>query len=76
MSSPKFIPLEERVPILVCEGWHGVLRRSLEILLGLPLSNVPTCGVICADFDLDDWSRIGKTKGREVFYDYPKNPQG
>ncbi|MFP6878021.1 MAG: hypothetical protein VCA37_14420 [Roseibacillus sp.] len=36
MSSPKFIPIEERVPILVGEGWHGALRRSLEILLGLP----------------------------------------
>ena len=36
MSSPKFIPIEERVPILVGEGWHRALRRSLEILLGLP----------------------------------------
>jgi phosphohistidine phosphatase len=56
--------------------WHNPgITEAVEILLDLPLSNVPTCGVICADFDLDDWSRIGKTQGTEVFYDYPKKPE-
>jgi phosphohistidine phosphatase len=56
--------------------WHNPgITEAVEILLDLPLSNVPTCGVICADFDLDDWSRIGKTQGTEVFYDYPRKPE-
>jgi len=57
--------------------WHNPgITEAVEILFGLPLSNVPTCGVISADFDLDVWSRIGETQGTEVLYDYPKKPEG
>ena len=30
----KFIPIEERVPFLAGEGWHRILRRAVEHLLG------------------------------------------
>lgn len=35
-------------------------------------SNVPTCGIICIDFETDKWSEIKKLNGKLRFFEYPK----
>jgi phosphohistidine phosphatase len=39
------------------------------------IDNIPTCGVVCIDFDLSSWSELAEGQGTLVFFDYPKNPQ-
>ncbi|MFP4527766.1 MAG: SixA phosphatase family protein [Candidatus Kapaibacterium sp.] len=34
--------------------------------------NVPTCGCVCLEFDIDSWSDIEEENARLVFYEYPK----
>jgi phosphohistidine phosphatase len=45
------------------------------------LDNLPTCGMACMEFSVDDWAaladgspsnRLGKAAGHTVFIDYPK----
>lgn len=38
------------------------------------IENIPTCGIVCIDFDVRSWADIGPGKGHLVFFDYPKNP--
>lgn len=37
-----------------------------------PLSNIPTAGVCCIRFDVDNWKKVQEGKGELVFFDYPK----
>jgi phosphohistidine phosphatase len=36
--------------------------------------NVPTCGIAALSFDVKSWKDIITTKGKLLFYDYPKKP--
>jgi phosphohistidine phosphatase len=36
------------------------------------IDNVPTCGVLCLDYDVSDWGRIAGAKPRNWHFDYPK----
>jgi len=38
------------------------------------IENMPTCGIVCIDFDVSSWADIRPGTGRLVFFDYPKNP--
>ncbi len=36
------------------------------------IDNIPTCGVVCLQFDVDDWKNISPANGQVMFVDYPK----
>jgi phosphohistidine phosphatase len=36
------------------------------------IENVPTCGVVCMDFDIDSWKNISFGNGELKFFEYPK----
>ena len=36
------------------------------------IDNVPTTGVLAVNFEIDNWEDIFETKGKLVFFDYPK----
>ena len=40
------------------------------------IDNLPTCGIVSVNFEMEDWSRIQTTTGNFVFFDYPKNISG
>jgi phosphohistidine phosphatase len=35
--------------------------------------NVPTCGIVCIDFEINTWQDINKQNGKLRFFDYPKS---
>ena len=37
-----------------------------------PIENVPTCGVVAIDFEVEDWSKTTKKNGVVRFFEYPK----
>lgn len=36
------------------------------------IENIPTTGVLCIDFDFDDWKDILTKRGKTRFFEYPK----
>lgn len=36
------------------------------------LEGIPTCGVVCIEFDVKSWSDVRAGKGRLLFFEYPK----
>ena len=36
------------------------------------IENIPTCGIVRIDFNIDSWKNISTVKGEVVFFEYPK----
>ena len=36
------------------------------------IDNIPTSGVVRIDFDINDWGEIKGSKGKMIFFEYPK----
>lgn len=36
------------------------------------IDNLPTCGVLCIDFNTDSWSDVNFGKGKFISFEYPK----
>jgi len=43
-----------------------------EDLTGERLGNVPTCGVVTIEYDVDSWGKVSRGRGRLVYFDFPK----
>ncbi|MFO7657851.1 MAG: histidine phosphatase family protein [Bacteroidales bacterium] len=37
------------------------------------IENVPTCGIVTITFNTEKWKEIGKSKVKQVLFDFPKN---
>jgi len=37
------------------------------------ITNIPTCGVFCAELDISSWSKIAKNCGVLKFFEFPEN---
>lgn len=54
-------------------GHNPGFTMLAESLSGQNFGNIPTCGVVCLNFDVDSWKAAVRGLGTVVFYDYPKN---
>lgn len=43
-----------------------------ERLSGAILTNIPTCAIVCIEFDVDSFKKIEEESGKVLFFDYPK----
>lgn len=39
---------------------------------GLDIYNVPTCGIVLLEFDVESWGKIDRGEGKLILFDYPK----
>ncbi len=56
-------------------GHNPGLTILAERLTGIKINNIPTCGIVAVDFEVDSWNSIRDAKGRLVFFDFPKKSQ-
>lgn len=63
---------DDAADLVILVGHNPETTILANILGGLDIDNVPTCGVVALDFAVDSWQDIGKTEGSLVFFDYPK----
>jgi phosphohistidine phosphatase len=57
--------------IVVCAHNPGITRLS-NMLCGATIDNVPTCGLVLLEADIEDWSEFGDVQGTLLDFDYPK----
>ncbi len=77
-SGPKYIlkllsQLDDSLDTVMIVGHNPDLTYVSSLLCQEEFSNVPTCGVVCIDFDFDKWEKIITKSGDLRFFDYPKN---
>lgn len=56
-------------------GHNPGLTDFANEFLGVRIDNVPTCGVVAAQFDVRSWKDVGEAQGRFLFFDYPKQQE-
>lgn len=54
-------------------GHNPGMTEFSNFLAACDIVNVPTCGIVTIQFDMDSWETIESTKGNLVSFDYPKN---
>jgi phosphohistidine phosphatase len=58
---------------VACVGHNPEFTDLVEGLSPQPVANVPTCGVVEMEFDINTWKGIGKKKASRMDFDFPKN---
>ena len=54
-------------------GHHPGLTLLVSQVWGLPIGNIPTCGIVTAHFDDKDWLNASSHEPECVTFDFPKN---
>ncbi len=65
----------EEVNTLMLVGHNPELTELANQLCDKHIENVPTCGIVCINFDVSHWHSIHKTNSKFEYFDFPKNYQ-
>lgn len=64
--------LDDRYDQAIMVGHNTGFTVLANILGNLSILNVPTCGIVVLNFEVDTWQDVKKKKGDLVFFSYPK----
>jgi phosphohistidine phosphatase len=64
--------LDENVSSVIVFGHNPDITSLSTYLSGEYFESVPTCSVICIDFEIETWTDIHNENGKVRFYEYPK----
>ncbi len=64
--------LDERYNSVFIVAHNPTITEVGEILSGAILTNMPTCSIVCIEFDIKSFKEIEEGKGKILFFDYPK----
>ena len=53
-------------------GHNPTMMMLAEDLAGFDEDNLPTCGIVCADFDVKSWREVLPGKGEIRYFEFPK----
>jgi phosphohistidine phosphatase len=53
-------------------GHNPHLTELVTRLTGDSIGNIPTCGLVSIEFQIDSWAYVMDGNGRLAFFDYPK----
>ncbi len=58
-------------PLMLVGHNPGLTELANRLGRDLSIDNIPTCGVVCLDFDIDHWRRLTPYLGSLVLFDRP-----
>jgi phosphohistidine phosphatase len=64
--------LPPAVDSVMLVGHNPGLTDLSNLLCRKHIDNIPTCGVVCIEFDVEKWNQVMSESGRFMFFDYPK----
>ncbi|MDD3323944.1 MAG: histidine phosphatase family protein [Sulfurospirillaceae bacterium] len=53
-------------------GHNPFITEIGELLSGAILTNIPTCAIVCLEFEVTHFKDICEESGKVLFFDYPK----
>lgn len=65
--------IDNEINHLAVFGHNPTFTSLANNLSDLTLDNLPTCGVVCISFKIDDWNKIDEQNGKFEFLEIPKN---
>lgn len=67
-----FKTIDDKHQSVILFGHNPDITSLASYLSGEYFENVPTCGIVSIEFDLDNWEKIEDANGKLLFFDYPK----
>ncbi len=67
--------IEDAFQNVMLVGHNPGLTTLAERLTGREIDNIPTCGIVAIEFEVDSWKNIRDKTGKLEFFDYPKKLQ-
>lgn len=64
--------LNDKLKSIFIVGHNPTLTEMGERLSGAILTNIPTCSIVCIEFDVKSFKDIEEDSGKILFFDYPK----
>ncbi len=64
--------LKESINSVFIVAHNPTLTEVAERLSGAILTNMPTCSIVCMEFDVKSFQDIKEGHGKILFFDYPK----
>jgi phosphohistidine phosphatase len=64
--------LDDNLETVALFGHNPDITSMASMLTNEYFSNVPTCGLVCIDFNTDSWQNTGESLGKLRFFKYPK----
>lgn len=62
--------------VILCSHNPGLTDFVNTLMSGeFDIDNVPTCGVVALELDVERWSDVNWGEGRMLFFDYPKSKE-
>lgn len=58
--------------IIMIFGHNPTFTMVSNHLSDKQIMNIPTCGFVKIDFDIDSWQKVERSKGKLVLFEYPK----
>jgi phosphohistidine phosphatase len=53
-------------------GHNPGLQLLADFLAGFPHDNLPTCGIVCMELEVDTWDQLEQDSGKILFFESPK----
>lgn len=54
-------------------GHNPGFTQLAELITSEEFGNIPTCGIVEIELDIENWMEVSRGIGNKTFYDYPKN---
>lgn len=64
--------LDDKYDEIFIVAHNPTLTEVGERLSGAILTNIPTCAIVCIEFDIKSFQDIEEESGKILFFDYPK----
>lgn len=64
--------IDPKIATVLMVGHNPECTSLVNILGGLQIENVPTCGIVALEFAQISWAELAPGKGDLLFWDYPK----
>ena len=65
--------LDDQIDSVVYFGHNPGITSLVANLYGLPIDNVPTCGVVYLQFNENTWLATSSAPPARAYFDFPKN---
>jgi len=68
--------LDDAIGSAILFGHNPSMTSLVANLYGLPIDNVPTCGVVHLQFNENTWTAVSSAPPARAYFDFPKNESG
>jgi phosphohistidine phosphatase len=68
--------LDDAIGSAILFGHNPGMTSLVANLYGLPIDNLPTCGVVHLQFNENTWSAVSYAPPARAYFDFPKNQSG